>query len=139
MRTATLGPVGEVSRLTLGGGGLGQVWGETSDAEVLATVKAALDAGITVIDTAPMYGSCEALIGRAFEGRLPKGVKITTKCYLGEPEPGTALSRLEASLDASLKAMRLDRVDAMFLHNMLCEADSVLPRDKDRRAQVATS
>lgn len=139
MRSATLGPVGEVSRLTLGGGGLGQIWGQTSDEEVLATIKAALDAGITVIDTAPMYGSCEALIARAFEGRLPSGVKITTKCYLGEPAPGTALARLEALLDASLKAMRLDRVDVMFLHNMLCEDDSVLPRDQDRRGQVATT
>ena len=30
MKTATLGPLGPVSRLTLGGGGIGQIWGETS-------------------------------------------------------------------------------------------------------------
>ncbi|WP_374573296.1 aldo/keto reductase [Phenylobacterium sp.] len=139
MRYAPLGPVGEVSRLTLGGGGLGQVWGETSQDEALAVIKAALDAGITLIDTAPMYGVCEEVIARAFSGSLPEGVRITTKCWLGEPPPGKALERMEASLDASLKAMRLDRVDVMILHNNLCEADSVLPRDQDRRAQVATT
>jgi len=139
MRYATLGPLGEVSRLTLGGGGLGQIWGETSQDEALATIKAAVDAGITLIDTAPMYGVCEAVIAQAFAGRLPAGVRITTKCWLGQPRPGEALPRLEASLDASLAAMRLDHVDVMLLHNNLCEDDSVLPRDQDRRDQVATT
>ena len=139
MRTSTLGPFDEVSRLTLGGGGLGQIWGETSNEEVLATIKAALDAEITLIDTAPSYGVCEEIIAHAFGGRLPNGLRITTKCWLGEPAPGTALRRLEASLDASLAAMRLDRVDVMYLHSNLCEADSVLPRDRDRRDQVATT
>ncbi|MEO8112808.1 MAG: aldo/keto reductase, partial [Phenylobacterium sp.] len=77
MRTANLGPLGEVSRLTLGGGGIGQVWGEASREEVLATLALAVDEGITLIDTAPLYGSCEAVIGEAFAGRLPDGVRIT--------------------------------------------------------------
>src|SRR5581483_10439548 len=50
MRTATLGPLGEVSRLTLGGGGIGQIWGETTRDEALATLAAAIDGGITVLD-----------------------------------------------------------------------------------------
>ena len=119
MRTATLGSLGEVSRLTLGGGGIGQIWGEVSHDEAIATLTAALDAGITVLDTAPMYGACETNIGEAFGGRLPAGVKITTKHQLGTPARGETAARLEASLDATLKAMRLDRVDLFFLHSNL--------------------
>ena len=119
MRTTTLGPLAGVSRLTLGGGGIGQIWGETSKAEAIATLHAALDAGITVIDSAPMYGACEANIGMAFEGRPPAGLKFTTKCQLGTPPAGAAAGILEGSLDASLKAMRLDHIDVFFLHSNL--------------------
>lgn len=119
MRTATLGNLGEVSRLTLGGGGIGQIWGDTSHDEALATLRAALDAGITVLDAAPMYRNCEAFIGETFGGRLPAGVKVSTKHQLGTPPPGEVAARLAASLDASLAAMRLERVDLFFLHSNL--------------------
>lgn len=119
MKTATLGALGEVSRLTLGGGGIGRIWGETSSDEAMATLRAALDAGITVLDAAPMYGSCEALIGETLGGRLPAGVKITTKHYLGTPPSAEVESRLTASLDASLALMKLERVDLFFLHSGL--------------------
>jgi aryl-alcohol dehydrogenase-like predicted oxidoreductase len=116
MRTAILGPVGEVSRLTLGGG-IGQIWGETSHEEALATVRAAVDAGITLIDCAPMYRNAEAFVGEAFGGRPPPGVRFTTKCQLGSPAPGDAAGALAASLEASLQAMRLERMDVFFLHS----------------------
>lgn len=117
MRTATLGNLGEVSRLALGGGGIGQIWGDTSREEATATLRAALDAGITVLDAAPMYRNCEAFIGETFAGRLPAGVKVTTKHQLGTPPIGEVAARLEASLAASLEAMRLERVDLFFLHS----------------------
>jgi aryl-alcohol dehydrogenase-like predicted oxidoreductase len=85
----TLGPLDHVSRLTLGGGGLGQGWGASSEEEAVATVHDAVAAGINLIDTAPMYGSCEAVIAGAFQGVLPPGVRITTKCQVGEPPLGT--------------------------------------------------
>lgn len=119
MKTARLGSLGEVSRLTLGGGGIGQIWGETNSEEAQATVMAALDAGITVLDAAPIYGSCEALIGETFGGRLPDGVKITTKHYLATPPADEVEARLIASLEASLAAMKLERVDLFFLHSNL--------------------
>jgi aryl-alcohol dehydrogenase-like predicted oxidoreductase len=65
-----LGRFGPVSRLTLGGGGIGQVWGPTSEEEAVATLHAAVDGGIDLIDAAPGYHICEAMIGRAFAGRL---------------------------------------------------------------------
>ncbi|HLZ76169.1 aldo/keto reductase [Phenylobacterium sp.] len=117
MRTATLGPLGEVSRLTLGGGGIGQIWGENTKDEALATLTAAIDGGITVLDAAPMYRNCEAFIGEVFGGRLPAGVKVTTKHQLGSPPASEVASRLEQSLNDSLAAMKLDRVDLFFLHS----------------------
>jgi aryl-alcohol dehydrogenase-like predicted oxidoreductase len=139
MRTTTLGPFDSVSRLTLGGGGLGQIWGASSDEEAIATIHAALAAGIDVIDTAPMYGSCEAIVGETFGGALPPGVRITTKCQLGSPEEGSAAARLEKSLDASLATMRLDHVDLFFLHSNICENNYLYAHGNDQRAGFATT
>jgi aryl-alcohol dehydrogenase-like predicted oxidoreductase len=138
MRSSTLGPFGEVSRLTLGGGGLGQGWGPTSHEEAVATVRAAVAAGITLIDTAPMYGRCEEVIASAFAGVLPAGVRLTTKCQLGTVSVGTVATKLEASLDASLDVMRLDHADIYFLHSNICEDDTVYAHGNDQRASFAT-
>jgi aryl-alcohol dehydrogenase-like predicted oxidoreductase len=138
MRYSRLGPFADVSRLTLGGGGLGQVWGASSEEEAVVTVHAAVAAGINMIDTAPMYGACEAVIASVFQGVLPVGVRITTKCQLGTPSVGTVATKLEESLDASLKAMRLDHVDLYFLHSNICEDDTVYAHGNDQRARFAT-
>jgi aryl-alcohol dehydrogenase-like predicted oxidoreductase len=138
MKHSTLGPFEAVSRLTLGGGGLGLVWGPSTEDEAVATVRAALDAGINAIDTAPSYGVCEAVIASAFQGALPAGVRITTKCQLGQPSVGKVATKLEASLDASLAAMRLEYVDLYFLHSNICEDDMVYAHGNDRRARFAT-
>lgn len=138
MRYTTLGPIEHVSRLTLGGGGLGQGWGETTQDEAIATVHAAIDAGITLIDTAPLYLKCESVIADALEGRIPPAVRITSKVRLGEPPAGQAAGLIEASLDASLKAMRVDHVDLFFLHTNVCEDDAVYAFANDRRAEFAT-
>src|SRR5687767_10317948 len=113
MRVRTLGRLWPVSALTLGGGGLGQVWGSTSRDEAVATVREAVDAGITLLDVAPIYGDGEAehVIGAAFDGHLPQGVRVVTKHLLGDPPPSEVMTRLEGSLDASLQRMKLSFVD----------------------------
>ena len=138
MRKATLGPLGPVSRLTLGGGGIGQLWGETSREEAQATLAAAIDGGIDVLDAAPGYHNCETFIGEVFGGRLPAGVKVTTKHSLGTVPAGDAAGRLRTSLEASLAAMRLPRVDLFFLHTNICADDFVYAHGADRQDQVAT-
>jgi aryl-alcohol dehydrogenase-like predicted oxidoreductase len=138
MKQATLGPLGPVSRLTLGGGGIGQIWGEVSADEAKATLTAALDGGITVLDAAPGYRNCEAFIGEVFDGRLPAGVKVTTKHGLGTVPVGEAAGRLSASLAASLAAMRLPRVDLFFLHTNISPDGFVYAHGADRQAQAAT-
>ena len=139
MEKRQFGAIGQVSRLTLGGGGIGQVWGDTSREEGIATLKMAVDAGIDVIDAAPGYRVCEALIGEAFGGRLPKGVRITTKCGIGSPPAGEVYPRFRASLEQSLAAMRLERVDLFFLHNEICPDDFAYPVDNERRSEFATA
>ncbi len=139
MRHATLGPLGPVSRLTLGGGGIGQIWGEVSADEAKATLTAALDGGIDLLDAAPGYRNCESFIGEVFGGRLPAGVKVTTKHALGTVPVGEAAGRLAASLEASLAAMRLPRVDLFFLHTNISPDGFVYAHGADRQAQAATT
>ncbi|MEJ2132460.1 MAG: aldo/keto reductase [Gammaproteobacteria bacterium] len=89
-----LGGLWPISRLTLGGGGIGQVWGRTTRAEAEATVRAAVDAGINLLDLAPSYGRGEAerVVGSTFNGKLPQGVRVTTKFQLGNPTPTCCFS-----------------------------------------------
>src|SRR6266516_6911113 len=119
MHQRTFGNLGDISALTLGGGGTGQVWGPTTREEAIATVREAWEAGITFFDVAPSYGRGEAevVLGEAFGGRLPEGVRVSTKCAVGNRAASEALPLLERSLVESLARMRLDRVDLFFLHN----------------------
>lgn len=139
VRTRPFGGLGEVSELTLGGGGLGQVWGETTRDEAVATARAAVDAGITLLDVAPMYGrgEAEAVIGAAFGGRLPAGVRIGTKVMLGDPD-GPVRERVERSLTRSLATMGLERVDLLWLHSNLVPDGYVFPRFPEAQARLGT-
>jgi aryl-alcohol dehydrogenase-like predicted oxidoreductase len=140
MRTRRLGNLWSVSRLTLGGGGLGQVWGRTDRAEAVATVHAAVEGGITLFDMAPLYGrgEAEAVIGAAFEGRPPPGVRFTTKCQLGTPAATDAASVIRRHLERSLSALRLDRVDVLLLHSNIIPDDYRFPRDAAVQDRFAT-
>ena len=119
MQQRPFGELGAVSAITLGGGGIGQVWGPTPHEECVATVREAVDSGIDLLDLAPSYGNgeAEAVIGDAFNGSLPSAVRVTTKCRVGGAPPGQIYDLLSESLNASLQRMKLDHVDVMFLHN----------------------
>ena len=119
MRQRPFGKLGVASALTLGGGGLGRIWGQTTREECVATVREAVDSGIDLLDLAPSYGGgeAEAVIGAAFEGNLPGGVRVTTKCRVGDTPPAQVYDLLSESLTGSLERMRIDHVDIMFLHN----------------------
>src|SRR5919201_6413513 len=113
MQQQDLGSLAAVSKLTLGGGGLGMVWGATTWDECVATVHAAVAAGINLIDLAPRYGDgkAEQVVGEAFAGRLPDGVRVTSKCNLGNPSPEEIETLLRRSIEASLQRLRLFRID----------------------------
>ncbi|MQB44951.1 aldo/keto reductase [Rhizobium sp. ICMP 5592] len=61
----------------------GWMWGGTDEAESIAAIQASLDAGVTLIDTAPAYGlgRSEEIVGKALAGRRDRAV-IATKCGL---------------------------------------------------------
>ncbi len=129
------------SKLCLGGGGIGQVWGETDRNEAIATVQAAWDGGITLFDNAPMYGDGEAetVLGLAFEGNYPKNCSVTTKCMLGTPSPDQVYAKLDQSLDNSLQRLQRPFVDVFILHGYIV-ADDWVPSEKhaERLSAVTT-
>jgi aryl-alcohol dehydrogenase-like predicted oxidoreductase len=119
MQQHGFGRLAPVSALTLGGGGLGMLWGETTFEECVATVHAAVAAGITLVDLAPRYGDgkAEEVVGAAFAGQLPPGVRVTSKCNLGNAPPAEVEKLLRQSIEGSLKRLRLSRLDLFFLHS----------------------
>ena len=128
MEQRTFGSLGyDVSALTLGGGGIGQVWGPTTREECVATTREAIELGINLLDVAPSYGDGEAerVVGEAFGGRLPAGVRVSTKCRVGAPPAAGVAELLRSSLTESLERLRLERVDVFIVHNMLvADADA---------------
>jgi aryl-alcohol dehydrogenase-like predicted oxidoreductase len=121
MQMRSFGSLGQVSALTLGGGGIGSVWGTVERAEAVATVRAALGAGITMFDVAPGYGSGEAelVVGEALGGAVPDGVLITTKVELPDDAPEALERTLADSLRASMQRLRVERIDLLLLHSQL--------------------
>ena len=119
MRRWPFGRLGQVSAVTLGGAGLMGGWGHHPDLDdAVATIRAAVDAGVDHLDVAPGYGDggAERAVGTAFSGTLPTGVRISTKVPLDRPPPGAALGMIERSLDTSLARLRLERVDLLLTH-----------------------
>ena len=84
MQNKFLGQLENISRLSLGGGGIGQVWGETSRDEAIATVHESYEAGINLFDMAPMYGNGEAesVMGLAFGGGRGREKKLRCAAWL---------------------------------------------------------
>jgi len=138
MRQNSFGKLPSVSTLTLGGGGLGMVWGETTFEECVATVHAAVAAGINWIDLAPRYGEgrAELVVGEAFAGRLPEGVRVTSKCNIGNPSPADIERLVRQSIEGSLERLRLPRVDLFFLHSNVVPDGQHLARRPDAAGRM---
>ncbi|MEV6417699.1 aldo/keto reductase [Kribbella sp. NPDC051718] len=123
MRESHLGEL-TVSALGLGCMGMSQSYGvQSDDAESIATVHAAIDAGCTFIDTADVYGdgANEELVGRALAGRRSEVVLATKFGFqrVGSDMPTVVNGRPEyaaSALDASLRRLGVDYVDLWYLH-----------------------
>ena len=128
MQYRPFGSLGQVSALALGGGGIAGNWGPTAREEAVATALEAVDAGITLIDTAPTYGGGEGerVIGEAFDGHVPEGVRISTKLGIdNNPRPDRILPMLQRSIDESVSQMRIEHIDIFILHSQIIPDDGV--------------
>jgi aryl-alcohol dehydrogenase-like predicted oxidoreductase len=112
------------SRIALGTWAIGgRMWGGTSARDAIRTFHAALDRGITLIDTAPVYGfgRAEELVGKALEiGSRREGVLIATKAGLEWHDEKISRNasprRLRQEVELSLRRLRTDRIDLYQLH-----------------------
>jgi aryl-alcohol dehydrogenase-like predicted oxidoreductase len=112
------------SRIGLGTWAMGGMqWGGTDDDESVKTIHAALDLGITLIDTAPAYGfgHSEKVVGRAIAERGGRDrVVVATKC--GLERQGDALFRNSTKkqifdeVEVSLKNLQTDYIDLYQVH-----------------------
>ncbi len=141
MKYRNFKPFESVSALTLGGGGIGNVWGKTTRKEAVDTVLYAIDSGINHLDMAPMYGRGEAelVVGEALKDRDLSKLKITTKCQLGTLPHNKVYDKLNDSLMESFERMKIDKVNLFLLHSQLIKDDYQLPILNDLRDSITTS
>ena len=128
MKHVTLGTNGlEVSRLGLGCMGMSAFYSgaNTDDAESIRTIHRAIDLGVTLFDTAEMYGPYvnESLLGRALAGHRDK-VVIATKFgtilhrTTGERGIDGSPANIRISVEGSLKRLAVDSIDLYYQHRM---------------------
>jgi aryl-alcohol dehydrogenase-like predicted oxidoreductase len=129
MRTRKLGKSGiEVGELGIGTWSVsGEGYGPIGPGVARATVEAALDEGVTFIDTAGCYGpdgAVERAIGLALQGRDRDALFVATRIGVDRSGPGVPRKRFDpdgiaALAEASLRRLGGDYVDAFLLHNPL--------------------
>jgi aryl-alcohol dehydrogenase-like predicted oxidoreductase len=112
------------SRIGLGTWAIGGwMWGGTDEAQSIATVRSAVQRGVTLIDAAPVYGfgRSEEIVGKALSERsLRDKVQIATKVGLawkdGKVFRDSRSARLRKEIEDSLRRLRTDRIDLYQVH-----------------------
>ncbi|MFC3454440.1 aldo/keto reductase [Amycolatopsis speibonae] len=116
----------EVGAQGLGCMGMSEFYGQGDDTESIATIHRALDLGVTLIDTADMYGfgRNEELVGRALSGKRDK-VVLATKFGIvrDEADPSTRGIRgdefyVRQQVEASLRRLNVDHIDLYYQHRV---------------------
>jgi aryl-alcohol dehydrogenase-like predicted oxidoreductase len=126
MRQRRLGRQGlAVSAQGLGCMGMSEFYGAGDEAESIATIHRALDLGVTLLDTADMYGPFknEELVGKALRGRRERAV-LATK-FGNERRPDGTFVRVNGTpayvrqaCDASLRRLGVDHIDLYYQHRV---------------------
>ncbi|GAA1759347.1 aldo/keto reductase [Agromyces humatus] len=132
MQTRTLGRTGRtVSVIGLGTWQLGADWGEVDEGDALAVLDAACEAGVTLFDTADVYGDgrSESLIGRWLREHPDSGVTVATKMGRRMPQEHAnySLEHFRAWTDRSRANLGVDTLDLVQLH---CPPTSVFGDDR---------
>jgi aryl-alcohol dehydrogenase-like predicted oxidoreductase len=112
----------KVSRVALGTWAMGGwMWGGTDESESIATIRAALDQGINLIDTAPVYGFgvSEEIVGKALMGVRSAAViatKVGVEWRDGKVYRNASRNRIMAEIHDSLRRLRTDYIDIYHVH-----------------------
>jgi aryl-alcohol dehydrogenase-like predicted oxidoreductase len=114
----------EVSRVAMGTWAIGGwMWGGTDEAESISTIRTAVEHGVNLIDTAPVYGfgRSEEIVGKAIaEGHLRSRVLIATKAGLewngGRVFRNASRGRILREVEDSLRRLRTDHIDIYQVH-----------------------
>jgi aryl-alcohol dehydrogenase-like predicted oxidoreductase len=127
MRYRTLGSHRlAVSAIGLGCMGMSEFYGPSNEQESIATIHRALDIGITMLDTADMYGigENEKLVGRAIARRRKEVVLATKFGNVRDPADPAKFSLsgrpeyVRAACDASLQRLGVDHIDLYYQHRV---------------------
>src|SRR5258707_6704010 len=113
-----------VSRVALGTWAMGGwMWGGTDERESVATIRAALDQGINLIDTAPVYGFgvSEEIVGQAvaaagLRARAVIATKVGLEWRAGKVYRNATRGRIMREIDESLRRLRTDYIDIYQVH-----------------------
>jgi aryl-alcohol dehydrogenase-like predicted oxidoreductase len=125
MDTIRIGSSGiTASRIALGTWAIGGwMWGEDTEVdESIRTIRSAVDRGITLIDTAPVYGfgRAERIVGVALSGAMRKRAVIATKAGLewrdGKVRRNSSPARIRKEVEESLNRLRTDYIDLYQVH-----------------------
>src|SRR6185437_5356625 len=125
MRTRTLGSHLTVSAQGLGCMGMSEFYGDGDDAESIATIHRAIDLGVTLFDTADMYGpfTNEVLVGQALADRRDR-VVLATKFGNQRAADGTRIGvngrpeYVRSACDDSLRRLGVDHIDLYYQHRV---------------------
>ncbi len=125
MKARKLGREGlEVGAVGLGCMGMSEFYGASEEGESIATIHRALELGVTLLDTADMYGphTNEQLVGRAIRDRRDR-VAIATKFGIVRHPDGTRAINgrpdyVRASCEGSLKRLGVDVIDLYYQHRV---------------------
>ncbi|MEW6436735.1 MAG: aldo/keto reductase [Pseudomonadota bacterium] len=125
LETITIPGTGlEPTRIALGTWAIGGwMWGGSDDADSIRTIQSAIDRGINIVDTAPVYGfgHSEEIVGRALaEGGRRQKTIIATKVALdwkdGKVFRNASQARIEKEIEESLRRLQTDVIDIYQVH-----------------------